>query len=60
MSDTIEIYVDLHDEKSDIKTCLVGRCRYIAKHNSQSSVFEYADEWLANPKNFALDPANLD
>ncbi len=60
MTDTIEIYIDHAGE-----THLVGLCRYVAKRRSnrerrgQSSVFEYADEWLDNPDAFALDPANL-
>ncbi|MFT4862964.1 MAG: serine/threonine-protein kinase HipA [Pseudohongiellaceae bacterium] len=54
MTDTIQIYIDHAGE-----THLVGRCRYVAKHRGQSSVFEYADEWLNNPGSFALDPANL-
>lgn len=54
MTDTIEIYIDHAGE-----THLVGLCRYVAKRRGQSSVFEYADEWLDNPDAFALDPANL-
>ena len=54
MTDTIEIYIDHAGA-----TRLVGRCRYVAKRNSQSSVFLYADEWLDTPDAFALDPANL-
>ena len=60
MTDTIEIYINHAGEAH-----LVGRCRYVAKRRSnekrpgRSSVFEYADEWLANPDAFALDPANL-
>ena len=55
MTDTIEIYINHAGEAH-----LVGRCRYVAKrHGQRSSVFEYADEWLANPDAFALDPANL-
>ena len=54
MTDTIEIYID-HGGT----THLVGRCRYVAKRNSQSSVFAYAEEWLDTPDAFALDPANL-
>jgi serine/threonine-protein kinase HipA len=54
MTDTIEIYMDL-----DGDTPLVGRCRYVAKRRGQSSVFEYADNWLDHAAAFALDPANL-
>lgn len=54
MTDNLDIYIDLNDTIN-----LVGRCRYVAKHRGQSSVFEYADEWLNNPDSFALDPANL-
>jgi serine/threonine-protein kinase HipA len=54
MTDTVEIYTDQGDE-----TLLVGRFRYIAKRRGQSSVFEYADDWIDHPNAFALDPANL-
>jgi serine/threonine-protein kinase HipA len=54
MTDTVEIYTGLGDE-----TLLVGHCRYVAKRRGQSSVFEYADDWLDHPDAFALDPANL-
>ena len=54
MTDIIEIYIDHAGE-----TRLVGRCRYVAKRRGQSSVFEYADEWLGYADAFALDPANL-
>lgn len=54
MTDSIEIYIDHAGE-----THLAGRCRYVAKRRGQSSVFEYANEWLENPDAFALDPANL-
>ncbi len=54
MTDTIEVYVD-HDGE----TRRVGICRYVAKGRRQSSVFDYADEWLERADAFALDPANL-
>jgi serine/threonine-protein kinase HipA len=54
MTGTIEIYIDHARE-----TRLVGWCRYVAKRRGQSSVFEYADEWLDYGDAFALDPANL-
>lgn len=54
MTDTIDIHIDHAGE-----THWVGRCRYVAKRRGQSSVFEYADDWLSNPNAFALDPANL-
>ncbi len=54
MSETIEVHM-IHDSK----THLVGRCRYITKAQRQTSIFEYADEWLADDEAFALDPANL-
>jgi serine/threonine-protein kinase HipA len=54
MTDTIEIHIDHNGG-----TKLVGRCRYVAKRNGQSSVFEYAAEWLDTVDAFALDPANL-
>ncbi len=54
MTDTIEIFVDHHEEM-----CLVGRCRYVSKRRGRSSVFEYADAWRDRADTFALDPANL-
>jgi len=54
MTDTVEIYTDL-----DEGTLLIGRCRYLAKRRGQSSVFEYADDWIDHPNGYALDPANL-
>lgn len=54
MTDLIEIHIDHSDRAS-----LVGRLRYFAKARSQTSIFEYADEWLASDGAFAIDPANL-
>lgn len=54
MTDTIEVHIE-HGGR----THLVGWCRYVAKHHGQSSVFDYADEWLDLPDALALDPANL-
>ena len=54
MTDTLEVYIDYVG-----KTRLVGRCRFAAKAHQQSSVFEYAEEWLSFGDAFALDPANL-
>ena len=54
MTDTLEIFVDRNGQAHP-----VGRCHYIAKRRGQSSVFEYADEWLERADAFALDPANL-
>ena len=54
MTETIEIHIDYGGE-----TRLVGRCRYATKVHNQTSVFEYADEWLSFSEAFALDPANL-
>ncbi len=54
MTDTVEIHID-HEGG----TLLVGRCRYVAKRRGQSSVFEYAHEWLDHPNTFAIDPENL-
>ena len=54
MTETIEIYIDYGGE-----TRLVGRCRFATKMRNQSSVFEYADEWLSYSEAFALDPAIL-
>ena len=39
---------------------MVGRCHFTSKRrDSQSSAFEYADEWLRRSDAFALDPANM-
>ena len=54
MTDTVEVFVENEGE-----TRLVGRCHCFARRRSQSSVFEYADEWLDRADAFALDPANL-
>ena len=54
MTETIEIHIDYGGESR-----LVGRCRYVTKVRNQTSVFEYADEWLSYSEAFALDPANL-
>ncbi len=54
MTDSIEVFVE-HDGQA----CFVGQFHYIARRHGQSSVFEYADEWLDRSDAFALDPANL-
>lgn len=54
MNDTIEIHIDTLDG-----TSIVGRFRYVNKRHSQSSAFEYADEWLRGTNAFAIDPENL-
>ena len=54
MRDTIEVHVD-----GPGGTRMVGRFRYVNKHRGQSSLFEYADEWLADAGAFAIDPENL-
>ncbi|HED19378.1 MAG TPA: type II toxin-antitoxin system HipA family toxin [Gammaproteobacteria bacterium] len=54
MNDLVEIHIEHEGE-----TRLVGRCRYVAKRHAQSSVFEYADEWLGFQNTFAIDPENL-
>ncbi len=54
MTETIEVDID-HGGL----TRLVGRCRYTSKVRNQSTVFEYADQWLDYQGAFALDPANL-
>jgi len=54
MTDAIEVHMDMAGQ-----TRLVGLCRYIAKGRGQSSLFEYADEWLGFEGAFAIDPANL-
>ena len=54
MDETIEIHIDHPSGAS-----LVGRLRYFAMARSQTSIFEYAGEWLAFVEAFAIDPANL-
>jgi serine/threonine-protein kinase HipA len=54
MTDAVKIYTDQGDQ-----TLLVGRFRYVAKRRGQSSIFEYADDWIDHPDAYALDPANL-
>ena len=54
MTESIEVHV-----YQDGETLLVGRCRYVAKRNRQSSVFEYDESWLNHASAFALDPKNL-
>ena len=53
MSDTIEVHIEHGGE-----THLAGLLRF-AERGGRSSVFEYADEWLARGDAFALDPASL-
>ncbi len=54
MSEQIEVHIELAG-----RTRLVGLCRYIAKRQNQSSLFEYDATWLADPTAFAIDPENL-
>lgn len=54
MRDAIEVHVDRAGS-----TRMVGRFRYVNKYRGQSSLFEYADEWLADAGAFAIDPENL-
>ena len=54
MNDTVEVHIDTADG-----TSIVGRFRYVNKRHSQSSAFEYADEWLRATEAFAIDPENL-
>jgi serine/threonine-protein kinase HipA len=54
MNNTVEVYIDYVGE-----TRMVGRLRYVAKRHGQSSVFEYASEWLETDEAFAIDPGNL-
>ncbi len=54
MNDTIEVHIDTLDGVST-----VGRFRYINRRHSQSSAFEYANEWLRGTNAFAIDPENL-
>lgn len=54
MNDTIEVHIDTPDG-----TSIVGRFRYVNRRHSQSSAFEYADEWLRGTDAFAIDPENL-
>lgn len=54
MNDMVEVHIDTADG-----TSIVGRFRYVNKRHSQSSAFEYADEWLRATEAFAIDPENL-
>lgn len=54
MNHTIEVHIDTPDG-----TSIVGRFRYVNRRHSQSSAFEYADEWLRGTDAFAIDPENL-
>lgn len=54
MNNMIEVHIDRGK-----RTCLVGKCRYFARRGKQSSIFEYANEWLNRSDAFAIDPANL-
>lgn len=54
MNDSIEVHIDTADG-----TSIVGRFRYVNRRHSQSSAFEYADEWLRGTDTFAIDPENL-
>lgn len=54
MKDSLEVYVECGD-----KTRFVGKCHFHSRHRRQSSVFQYAESWLAYGGAFALDPANL-
>lgn len=54
MKDSMEVYFECGD-----KTRLVGKCHFHSQHRRQSSVFQYAESWLAYGGAFALDPANL-
>ncbi len=54
MKNAIEIHIDRPGG-----TRMVGRFRYVDKHRSRSSVFEYAAEWLGDTDAFAIDPENL-
>ena len=54
MRDAIEVHVDRPGG-----TRMVGRFRYVNKYRGQSSLFEYADEWLGDAGAFAIDPENL-
>lgn len=54
MNEQIEVHIELGG-----RTRLVGLCRYIARRQNQSSLFEYDTNWLADPTAFAIDPENL-
>ena len=54
MRDAIEVHVDRAGG-----TRMVGRFRYVNKYRGQSSLFEYADEWLGDADAFPIDPENL-
>ncbi|HED19736.1 MAG TPA: hypothetical protein ENI74_09585 [Gammaproteobacteria bacterium] len=44
---------------SSVAALSTNRCRYVARRHAQSSVFEYATEWLGHQNAFAIDPENL-
>ena len=54
MTESIAVHIYQNGE-----THLVGRCRYVARRNRQSSVFEYDESWINRANAFALDPENL-
>ena len=49
MTDLIEVHID-HSGRAS----LIGKLRYFAKERSQTSIFEYADEWLAFDDAFSI------
>ena len=49
MTDLIEVHID-HSGRAS----LTGKLRYFAKERSQTSIFEYADEWLAFDDAFSI------
>lgn len=54
MSESIEVHLELGGE-----THSVGLCRFVAKRQSRTTVFEYTDSWLVHADALAIDPANL-
>jgi serine/threonine-protein kinase HipA len=48
----IEIHVDLHGQ---LRRVGLARCNRV--RGSETILFEYADEWLANPDRFSIEPA---
>ena len=53
MADLFDVYIDINDRPKPI-----GQCRYLQKHQNQTSAFQYDLDWLTEDC-FAIDPENL-
>lgn len=54
VNDTIEIHIDCGSG-----TRMMGRYHYFDRGGEQSSMFEYAEEWLEDSCSFPIDPEKL-